>query len=173
MSALNWLDLLILTVVLLSTALGLWRGLASEILALLAWLAAFLAARAWGGTAAELIGSTHSLHDPGLRYLAGFVAVFCLTLLAFALARWLASNLLRAIGLGLVDRLLGALFGCGRALLIVWIGVLLAGLTALPRQDIWRDASLIPPLETAVIASKPWLPPMLAQKLHYRSNTKN
>lgn len=173
MSELNWLDCLILAIILLSVLLGLWRGLASEVLALLAWIAAFFAARAWGGAIAQLIhGTSYGMQDPGLRHLAGFIIVFCLTLLVFAIARWLATNLLRAVGLGLADRFLGAAFGCGRALFMIWIGVLLAGLTPLPRQNWWRSSILVSPMETAVVAAKPWLPPSLSERLHYRNNTK-
>lgn len=173
MSDLNWLDGLILAIILLSALLGLWRGLASEVLALLAWIAAFLAARAWGSAAAQLIHiNAYGMGDPGIRQLAGFIIVFILTLLIFSILRWLAKSLLQAIGLGWADRFLGVAFGCGRALFIIWTGVLLAGLTPLPRQNWWQTSALVPPLETAVIATKPWLPPPLAERLHYRHSTR-
>lgn len=167
----TWLDFLLLAVVLVSFLLGIWRGLVSEVLSLLAWVAAFFAAKAWGDEAAMLMaGAVRGLSDPGLRYIVGFVTVFVLTLLLFGIARMLISSLLRAVGLGLVDRLLGSLFGLGRGLLVAWIAVLLAGLTNLPREAWWRDSLLAPPLETAVIASKPWLPSALAQKIRYRTS---
>ena len=166
----TWLDLFLLAVILISSLLGVLRGVASEVLSLAAWVAAFFAAKAWSGEAGAILGGMlRSLNDPGLRYLVGFVTVFVLTLLLFAIARLLLASLLRAMGLGMADRLLGALFGFARGVLVVWIGVLLGGLTDLPRQAWWRDALLTPPLETAVIASKPWLPPALAQKIHYRT----
>lgn len=167
----TWLDLLLLAVILVSSLLGIWRGLVSEVLSLLAWVAAFFAAKTWGDETAMLMaGAVRGLNDPGLRYIVGFVTVFALTLVLFAIARMLLSSLLRAVGLGLVDRLLGSLFGLGRGLLVAWIAVLLAGLTNLPRETWWRDSLLVPPLETAVIASKPWLPPALAQKIRYRAS---
>jgi len=130
-----------------------------------------LCGETWGGAATEVMSfALRGLHDPGLRYVVGFVTVFVATLLLFALARLLLSSLLRAVGLGLVDRFLGGLFGFGRGVLVVWVVVLLAGLTDLPRQEWWRESLLTPPLETAVVASKPWLPPTLAQKIHYRAN---
>jgi membrane protein required for colicin V production len=99
---------------------------------------------------------------------AGFLAVFVAVLVLFALARWLLSLLLKAVGLAPLDRVLGAVFGIARGVLVVWIGVLLAGLSALPQQAWWRQAVLSPPLETAVLAAKPWLPPDLAKRIHYR-----
>jgi membrane protein required for colicin V production len=170
MGDLTWFDGIVLGVVLISALLGAWRGVVSEVLALCAWVAAFLAARAWGGAAATAAAPMlHGLANDALRQAAGFLLVFITTLVIFALLRLLLTSLLRAIGLGLTDRLLGTVFGLARGLLVVWTGVLLAGLTSLPRQAWWHEAWLSPPLETAVIASKPWLPASLAQKIHFRA----
>jgi len=159
-------DCAVVAVLVLSALLGLWRGVVSEILALLAWVAAFFAAKIWGSQAAEILSAW--LRDPVLRQVLGFVAVFVLTLLLFSLLRFLISRLLRAVGLGLVDRFLGVVFGLMRGVLIALAGVMLGGLTEFPRQTWWREAILAPPLETAVLAFKPWLPPQVAQKIRYR-----
>ena len=159
-------DWAVLAVLVFSSLLGMWRGLVSEVLALLAWIAAFVAARAWGGMVADLLSGW--LHDPALRQVAGFVALFVAIMLLFGVARWFLSRLLRAVGLGLVDRFLGTLFGIVRGLLIVFTVVLLCGMTDLPRQAWWREATLAPPLETAALAVKSWLPPQVAQRIRYR-----
>ncbi len=159
-------DYVVLAVIALSLLIGVWRGVVSEILALLAWIAAFLCARLW----AEPVGDVLMAADvaPHWRQIAGFLLVFVGVLVGFSLARWLVSRLIKAVGLGSLDRLLGALFGIARGVLLVWLGVLLAGLTALPAQPWWQTAMLAPPFETAVLASKPWLPPDLAKRIRYR-----
>lgn len=159
-------DYVVLGVVGASVLLGLWRGVVSEILALVAWVVAFFAARAWSEAASALFGSL--VTDPALRYAAGFAAVFVGVLLVFGIGRLVLSLLLRAVGLGLVDRMLGSLFGIARGVFIVLVAVLLGGMTALPKQPWWRQAVLAPPLETTVIAAKPWLPPEVAKRIHYR-----
>lgn len=159
-------DYAVLGVIALSLLIGGWRGVVSEILALVAWVAAFLAARSWGAGAGELMAP--GIAEPLWRLIAGFVAVFVAVLVLFALARWLASLFLKAVGLRPLDRVLGAAFGVARGVLVVWVAVLLAGLTALPQQNWWRQAMLAPPLETAVVAAKPWLPPDLAKRIRYR-----
>jgi membrane protein required for colicin V production len=45
--------------------------------------------------------------------------------------------------------------------------VFAAGMTTVPREPFWRQAALTAPLETAVIAAKPYLPPALAERLKY------
>lgn len=149
-----------------SLFLGFWRGVVSETLALAAWVVGFFAARAYAGDVAALYGRW--LADVTLRYAAGFATVVVAVLVVFAVGRLALSLLLRAVGLGLIDRLLGAAFGVGRGVLIALIAVLLGGMTALPKEPWWRDAVLAPPLETAVIAMKPWLPPDVAKRIRYR-----
>ncbi len=159
-------DYFVIGVVVLSLLVGLWRGVVSEILALVAWVVAFMAARTWSGQTGELLA--FGLTDPAWRQVAGFVAIFVAVLILFALARWLLSLLLSAVGLGPLDRMLGAIFGVARGVLVAFVAVLLAGFTTLPQQQWWRQAVLAPPFETAVLAAKPWLPPDLAKRIRYR-----
>lgn len=159
-------DYAVLGVIAASSLLGLWRGVVSEVLALIAWVAAFMAARIWAEPAGGLLSGMVS--EPTLRYAAGFVIVLVGVLVAFAIARLVLSLLLRAVGLGLVDRLLGAGFGILRGGLIIFAAVLVGGMTALPKAAWWRDAWLAPPLETAVIAAKPWLPAEVGKRIRYR-----
>jgi len=159
-------DYAVLAVIGLSVLLGLWRGVASEVLGLVAWVAAFFAARWWGGAVGGMLSPM--LSEPVWRQVAGLVVVFVATLLLFGLVRLLFSRLLRAVGLGLADRLLGALFGVVRGALVVLALVLVCGMTAVPRQGWWAEAWLAPPLETAVLAAKPWMPLAVAHRIRYR-----
>ena len=159
-------DYAVLTAIAASVLLGLWRGVVSEILALAAWVVAFFVARA---EASEVAGwLTGQIAEPGMRLAAAYVLIFVGVLLLFAIARMLISLMLKVAGLGLLDRLLGAAFGVLRGVLVVWVAVLVAGMTPLPKADWWRDAILSPPLETAVIAAKPWLPADAAKRIRFR-----
>lgn len=159
-------DYAVLTVISASVLLGLWRGVVSEILAIAAWIAAFLVARVVAADVAGLL--TGQIAEPGMRLVAAYVLVFAGVLLVFAIARMLISLFLKAVGLGLLDRLLGAAFGVLRGVLVVLAVVLVAGMTQLPKVEWWRNAILAPPLETVVIAAKPWLPAEAAKRIRYR-----
>lgn len=156
----------VLAVMATSLLVGVARGVVSEILALLAWVAAFIAARMWAVPAGNLLLA--ELSDPLWRQLAGFVAVFVAVLILFALVRGVMNLLLKAVGLRPLDRVLGAVFGVARGVLVLLVLALLAGLTPLPQQQWWRQATLAPPLETMVLAARPWLPPELAKRIQYR-----
>jgi len=159
-------DYAVLTVIAASVLLGLWRGVVSEILALAAWIVAFVVARAEALVVANWLSG--QIAEPGMRLAAAYVLVFVGVLLVFAIARMLISLMLKAAGLGLLDRLLGAGFGIMRGVLVVLMSVLVAGMTPLPKADWWRQAMLAPPLETAVIAAKPWLPADAAKRIRFR-----
>ena len=52
-------------------------------------------------------------------------------------------------------------------MLVVLALVLLAGLTSLPRQPVWREAALSKPLESFAGRVKVWLPGGLSQRITY------
>ena len=159
-------DYAVLAVIVASVLVGLWRGVVSEILALVAWIVAFLVARAEASVVANWLSGR--IAEPGMRLAAAYVLVFVGVLLVFAIARRLISLMLKAVGLGLLDRLLGAAFGVLRGILVVGLAVLVAAMTPLPKADWWREAVLAPPLETLVIAARPWLPAETAKRIRFR-----
>ena len=159
------LDIAVLVIIGLSVLLSVIRGLTREVLALAAWVVAFLAANLLAGQVAPWLPAAIPTEE--LRLLAGFVGVFLAALVVMSVLAIVASKLVKSAGLGLEDRLLGSVFGLARGLLMVVILVLLAGLTSLPRQAVWRNAVLSDPLEAFAGEVKPWLPADLAQRITY------
>lgn len=158
-------DLVVLTVIGLSTTIALVRGFVRSLVSLVAWLIALVLGLKWGPAVAALVpGSTI---PPPAAQVIGFAAVFIVVVIAGALAGTLMARLLHAVGLGIVDRRLGAVFGLGRGLLLVAIGVLLAGLTTLPRQDWWQNSLLADPLVRIVLSLAAELPAGWAERLDY------
>ena len=158
-------DHAVLTVTGFSVLLGLLRGFTREVIALASWALAFLAASVYGGDAAALLAK--QIPDDSWRVLAAFAAVFFVVLIVMSVIALLASKLIKSAGLGLEDRLLGGLFGLARGLLVVLVFVLLSGLTALPRQTVWKDAMLAAPLEKLAVMVKQWLPQDWAKYISY------
>jgi membrane protein required for colicin V production len=158
-------DLIVIGIVGLSAVFAFWRGFVRVVMSLVGLVAAVLAAIHLSPSASDQL---RMLSDsPTTRYLAAFALIFIVVVLICALLGWLLSRAIRAVGLGFIDRLLGAVVGVARGVLIVVIGVLLAGLTTLPRQEWWQNASFAPPLVIAALSLRPWLPQALAQRLDY------
>lgn len=160
-------DYVVLAILCASVVLGIWRGVVGEIIALVAWVLAYFAARWWGTAIGDLFFGG-LISDQGLRLVAGWVVVFIVVLMIMALLRLAVRGLLKALGLSLSDRLLGLFFGVARGLLIVLVLVAIGGMLSLPKEKWWSDAYFSAPLETAVVASKPWLPPEVAKRIRFR-----
>jgi membrane protein required for colicin V production len=161
----TWLDYAVLGVMGISIAWGVWRGLVREVMSLAGWVIAFLAANLFAAPLAETLPA--SISRPELRVLAAFVGIFVLSLAVATLAGLLLSRIIRAIGLGSLDATLGALFGVARGLLIALAFALIAGLTRVPLQPMWKDSVSGPAMASAATAFKPWLPPAFAERLRY------
>lgn len=166
MGMMTWFDYGVLLVLAMSMILGGWRGFVREAFALGGWIAAVLLAVTFAKPfAADLLGF---IEQPTVRAAVAFVAIVLVVLIGTGLLGLLFAKLLRVAGLGLSDRVLGCVFGLARGFVIVLAFVLAAGLTALPSSPLWREAELAPPLETAAIALKPFLPAPLAERVRYR-----
>ena len=158
-------DYVVLGIVALSLVLGLWRGVVSEVIALVAWIMAFMATLEFGTEAGRALYS--GIADPSIRALAGCATVFLGVLVGMSLVRLAVRSMVKALGLSLSDRLLGMFFGFARGVLLVMILIAAGGMTSAPQQHWWKEASFVPPLETAVLAAKPWMPDDLAKKIRF------
>lgn len=161
----TWFDYAVLAIVALSVLLAVYRGVVREISALAGWVAAFVLS---GLFAQDLAQQLPIALSPMLKAVVAYLVIFLGVLLLSGLAGMLLARLFHAAGLGFTDRAIGALFGLARGAMIVFVVVMLAGLTPLPKEAFWREAMLSGPVETAVLAAKPLLPNDLAQRIRYR-----
>lgn len=158
-------DYLIVGLFVVSVAISIWRGLVREVVSLLSWLFALWLAARFAAVFADWMPA--AITNPSLRYAVAFTAVFLVTVIVLELLGVLLAKLLRAVGLGFVDRALGAVFGLARGALVAWMLILLGGLTSLPQQTWWRDSVFAPPLQAAALAARPMLPMEVARRLKY------
>ena len=159
------IDIIVLAIVGVSVAYGVWRGLVREVLALVAWVGAFLLANLLAPDAARLLPQGMATEE--IRLLVSFVVVFIVALVGLSVLAMLASKVVKIVGLGPADRVVGGFFGLARGIFVVMILVLLAGLTTLPSQATWREAALRGPLEAFAGYVKGWLPADLSKRIKY------
>lgn len=161
----TWLDYAVAGVLVLCILFGLWRGLVREVVSILGWVIAFLAANLFAGPLGQALPS--EIPTPELRLAIAFMAIFVCSLAITTLLGLLLSKMVKAVGLEGLDRTLGALFGTAKGVLILLAVALLAGLTSAPRQSYWRDSISGETLARCAIAFKPLLPPTFAERLRY------
>ena len=157
----NAADAGILAIVLLSVVIGIARGFMVEALSLCAWVAAVVAATAFGPALAGVFEGRIEL--PSARIALGYGLVFVATLLVGALATWVVRRLVEESGLSGTDRMLGLVFGLVRGVLIVVVLVLLSGLTPFPRDPWWRESRALPSFEALARDFLPLLPGSVAK----------
>ena len=146
-SAFNGLDWIIFVVVVLSMLLGIVRGFGREMLSLLGWICAFVAANL---LAKPLADTLHALSDSEtVRYLLSWILVFVGVLAVFSVLGNLLAKQLRQPGFNLGNRFLGGSFGVVRGMVVVMAATLvLKGLLPDSEQDLLEDASLMPMIDT-------------------------
>jgi membrane protein required for colicin V production len=158
-------DYVVLGIIGASMLLSLMRGFVREFLGLASWVVATLAARVYAVDIAVMLPA--SIPNQGLRLVAAFAIVFLGILLIASLLAIAISELFKQVGLGWLDRGLGAFFGLTRGVLIVGVLVLLGGMTSLPQEPRWRNAMFSAPLEAMVMVTKPWLPQEMTKHIKY------
>jgi membrane protein required for colicin V production len=158
-------DYVVIGIIAISLAIGLWRGVIGEMIAIVAWVAAVMGALEFGTATGQSVFA--GVADPAVRALAGCTLVFVAILVAMSVIRLIVRQMVKALGLSLSDRMLGMLFGLARGVLVVLVLVAAGGMTSAPQQPWWRQASLAPPLETAILAVKPMLPDDLAKRIRF------
>ena len=130
----GWIDLSLLIVLGLSIAVGLWRGLVYEVLALAGWLVAYLLSPWLAPTVQRLLPEGRM--GPALSHAAGLVLAFIAVLIVWSLLAKLVRALIQASPLSWLDRLGGGGFGALRGVFIGLLVALLVGMT----PDGMRDA---------------------------------
>lgn len=153
----NGFDLLVIAIVAASAILAFLRGIVKELLALASWIIGLGGALIFAEPVGELLPEMFGI--PHMRYVAAFVGILVAVLVIGALITWILRGGVRAVGLGFLDRGLGAVFGVARGLLIVLAFVLIAGSTGLAAHDWWQNSTLAPSLAQGALALKGNLPP--------------
>jgi len=161
----SMLDLIVLLVLLLTVVRGLMCGLVNTLFSLAAWVLAFMLGK-WGALiVAPLLPI--GADNPAIRYFAGFSVIFLLVLIGVLLSGHALASLVKAIGLGDADKLLGGALGLVKGLVILTGFTLAAGLTSLPRTDFWKRARLSGSLQTMAHSVLPLLPSDVAKYVRF------
>jgi membrane protein required for colicin V production len=159
------LDLIVLLVLILTVVRGLMRGLIDTLFSLAAWMLAFVAGK-WGALmVAPLLPI--GIETPAIRYFAGFSVVFLVVLIGVLLLGHALASLVKAVGLGGADRILGGVLGLAKGFVILVGLTLAAGLTSLPRTEFWKQASLSGSLQAMALAALPLLPADVAKHVRF------
>ncbi|MBM3389813.1 MAG: CvpA family protein [Betaproteobacteria bacterium] len=157
----QWLDMpavdvAMVIVLLVSAAIGVWRGFIYEAASLLGWVAAYVGAQRfspWLMAQWSLQGYT-----PELGRGSAFAALFLVILLVWAVAARLLRRVVHATPLQVPDRLGGAAFGLVRGILILLVVATVVAWTPLKHLEGWQASQGRIWLERLIEGLQPYWP---------------
>lgn len=135
----NWLDMTLLVIIAFTVVLGLIKGLAKQVIGLVAVVAGLVLAALYCREAAGIFGAV--MDNELLARFLGFLLIFFLVLTAGSILGYLVTKAM-AGPLALANRLFGGAFGLVKGVLIA--GVLVFALVTFKVAE--------PALETSVVA---------------------
>jgi membrane protein required for colicin V production len=144
----NWVDLILLSVLALFGLRGFFRGFFREVLSLIALVAGFAAAVAYDQQIATFV-SKHWQMSPLLLKGMSFMAIFFVVYFLLNLAGWLLHRSENLLFLRTLNRTGGIAVGLSKGAAFVAIGIFLLGSTSLipqPTRDNVESSYLAPPL---------------------------
>jgi membrane protein required for colicin V production len=160
---LGWVDLTLLALLGLSVLIGMARGLVFELMSLIGWVVAYVAAQVWSPRllAYMPIGAAGSSLQQGAAFVVSFIGV----LIAWSLLARLVRLGLHATPLTLIDRMLGAGFGFLRGGVLLLVLATAVAFTPAVRSQPWQDSHAAAWLGQALQGIKPVLPDEVARHL--------
>jgi membrane protein required for colicin V production len=98
-----------------------------------------------------------------VRYAIGFLVLFVAAMCLTTLLGNLLTRLLSAVGLGLVNRFLGAWFGLARGGVLLLVVTAVAEVTSLHATESWQASQGAGWLQAGLHTLQPWLPQQISQ----------
>jgi membrane protein required for colicin V production len=151
------IDIIIAVALIISVIVGIIRGFVKEAISIAALLVAIWAALFFGPDVGEISDSWLSSKE--LQTWFGRILVFVVILSLGGLIGWGISKLVRLSVLSGLDRLVGAVFGVGRGVLLVALFVLGGQYAGFDNDKWWADSRAIPHVD--VVAE--WIKVMAPQ----------
>jgi membrane protein required for colicin V production len=158
----NLADLLIVIVLVVSVISAFAKGFFVEVFSLAGViLGLFIAAANYAGFALWVL---RVIHNREAANLIAFLLIVLVVMVLASIAGRLLRGLFRSVGLGIVDRLLGALFGLVEGCVVVTL-VLMGIVAFLPRQDWLSNSRLAPVFLTAAHGGSQVVPFALGEEI--------
>ncbi len=153
----QWIDVVILAIIVISMLTSVLRGFIKEVLSLIAWVVAFFVASNFYEPVAKLFTFTD---DSRVQIALALIVLFFGTLILIGLANFLITTILKKTGLSGTDRVLGMVFGAARGFIIVlalamcFQMVLKFGFfSKIPAESWYANASILPEVNKLAVSA--------------------
>ncbi|MDC0947789.1 CvpA family protein [Gammaproteobacteria bacterium] len=152
-------DIALLVVIAISVLLGLTRGFVRELFSLAKWIVSGFVVWKFGAAITEPIRSVLPAGFADFSPWLSYIAVGIGTLVAMMVVETMAHQLLGRLGIGPIDRVLGAAVGVARAALILIVIVWVGGIALDQRDsDWWRSSRVLAQVEPLAESARQYIP---------------
>jgi membrane protein required for colicin V production len=152
----SWLDVILITVMLISGFLAMVRGFTREVLSIFSWAMAAVAALYLTPKYSGLLSPY--INNPSIAQIAFAAGVFVVTLIVVSLITFRISDSVLDSRVGALDRTFGFIFGLARGFLLVAIVFILFTALARDQPDWVRNARSYAILQSTQVAIESLLP---------------
>jgi membrane protein required for colicin V production len=137
---LSILDIVIVSIIAISSLIGVFRGLVRELMSLVGWIVSAWLAWRYAYVFAPVFDSVIESSD--VRKAASFITIFLVSLVLFALLSYFISKIMSKSALKGMDRTLGMLFGLLRGVIIIAVVAILIQSTQFAKETWWTESML-------------------------------
>lgn len=141
-SQLNWFDAVIAGIIILSILISFFRGFLREAISLATWIIGIVV----GVKYAAALGNDFAVHisSPTTRFFVAFLIIFLIVFIVGSIVGAVVRALVNKIGVGILDRLLGGIFGALRGILAVGVILMFLNAGEFQKTD-WLQRSQLTP----------------------------
>lgn len=147
----------------LSMLAGALRGLVYELLSVVTWIAAFVAAQWLAPQLAPSMPMGNA--SAALRMAVAFAALFVAGVFAGGFVAFVVKKMIDAVGLRPADRSLGLVFGAARGVILLMATAAVIGMTTLRTAEWWRESQGAAALQVLLRGAAPMMPESFARYL--------
>ena len=160
----SYLDYFFISIILLSLLVGCFRGFTRELFSLVGWVFAFYFANLFTGDLLQFVSFEFGEH---VNFIIIYMSIFIIILLLATLLATIFNKLIKNIGLGFLNVIIGGVFGLMRGVLISFIIIFLVEKTSFISEVSLAESKTIPVIKLAIKKTLCYLPYEWSNKVKY------
>jgi membrane protein required for colicin V production len=160
----SYIDYFFIVVIFISLLVGCYRGFTRELFSLVGWIFAFYFANLFSGELLKYVPFEFGEH---VNFIIIYMVIFVTILLLASFLAALLNGLIKNIGLGFLNLIMGSIFGFMRGVLIAFIMIFLFEKTSFISEEILSKSKTIPVIKLAIKKTLSYLPYEWSNKVKY------
>jgi|TARA_B100000787_G_scaffold160295_1_gene139218 membrane protein required for colicin V production len=160
----TYLDYFFISIIFISFLVGCYRGFTRELFSLAGWIFAFYFANLFSGDLLKYVPFDFGEH---INFIIIYMVIFVIILLVASFLAALLNQLIKNIGLGFFNIIMGSIFGFMRGVLITFILIFLVQKTSFISEAILAESKTIPAIKLAIEKTLSYFPYEWSNKVKY------